>query len=398
MKKVLFVCYGSGHVRMVVPVAQALQKNGMAQVQVLGLTTAAPVVRAAGLPLLQVKDFLRSTDAPALTVGCELITALGQVADVDETVAYLGLCYAELVSEVGEDEARKRYLHDGRHAFLPKRILSRILSTVRPDLVVVTNSPRAERAAVLAARQLGIPAVCMVDLFAVDEVRWIGERGYADRVCVLNERVRTFLLDAGREAYQVTVTGNPAFDALCDCESAAQGAALRAQQGWNGKRVLLWPSQIEPSFHPFDGRTGDPELPRKVLEELVGWVRSQPDAVLCVRPRAGDIPPPLPRDGRVVVTGQDWPLPALLHAVDVVTTLTSTVGLEGFLAGARVVQVRGSVFDEALPLARFGMADTAVALDALVPALERWTVAPRRQRAETVAATPRVVDVLREFL
>ena len=28
MKKVLFVCYGSGHVRMVLPVAQALQDSG----------------------------------------------------------------------------------------------------------------------------------------------------------------------------------------------------------------------------------------------------------------------------------------------------------------------------------------------------------------------------------
>ena len=44
MKKVLFVCYGSGHVRMVLPLAQALQASGRAQVQVLGLTTAAAVV------------------------------------------------------------------------------------------------------------------------------------------------------------------------------------------------------------------------------------------------------------------------------------------------------------------------------------------------------------------
>ena len=66
MKKVLFACYGSGHVRMVIPVARELQDSGRAQVQVLGLTTAAQVVRDAGLPLLQVKDFVRPGDAAAL--------------------------------------------------------------------------------------------------------------------------------------------------------------------------------------------------------------------------------------------------------------------------------------------------------------------------------------------
>ena len=47
MKKVLFVCYGSGHVKMVMPVARMLRERGLADVQVLGLTTAADVVRAA---------------------------------------------------------------------------------------------------------------------------------------------------------------------------------------------------------------------------------------------------------------------------------------------------------------------------------------------------------------
>lgn len=101
MKKVLFVCYGSGHVRMVVPVARELVSRGLAQVQVLGLTTAAPVVREAGLPLLQFKDFVGPGDAPALAAGRELAAAMGDVADPEETAAYLGLSYAELVAEQG---------------------------------------------------------------------------------------------------------------------------------------------------------------------------------------------------------------------------------------------------------------------------------------------------------
>jgi len=398
MKKVLFACYGSGHVRMVLPLARALQASGRARVQVLGLTTAAAVVRDAGLPLLQFKDFVQAGDEAALARGRELTATLADVVDREETAAYLGLSHADLEAEVGAQEAAARYARDGRQAFLPRRTLTRILRQVQPDLVVATNSPRAERAAIEAAGVLGIPAVCVVDLFAIDEVRWIGQPGYARRICVLNEAVRDFLLAAGRRPEEIVVTGNPAFDALHATGLAGQGAALRTRRGWNGKRVLLWPAQVEPVLHPFAGTPGDPTLPDRALQTLVAWTLAQPDAVLCVRPRAGQALPALPCDERIVITGQDWPLPPLLHATDLVVTLTSTVGLEGHLAGARLVQVLGSVFDEAMPLARFGIADAAVPLDALPAALERWSRAGRRTLQGEAGATERVLAVLDQFL
>lgn len=398
MKKVLFVCYGGGHVRMVVPVAKALQEGGLARVQVLGLTTAAPIVRAGGLELLQVKDFLRAEDGPALARGRELVAAMGPVADPEESAAYLGLCYAELAAQIGQEQAGLRYRRDGRQAFLPVALLSRVLEAVAPQLLVATNSPRAERAALLAARARGIPAVCMVDLFALAQAEWIGRPGYGDRVCVLNEQVQRFLVEAGRPADEIRVTGNPAFDALRSPALREQGQALRLAQGWSARHVLLWPSQVEPARHPSADRQGDPQLPARLLHALCDWVLRQDDVVLCVRPRAGEAAPALPSDPRIRVTGQDWPLPPLLAAVDAVVTLTSTVGLEGHLAGARVIQVLGSVVDEAMPLARFGMADAAVPLDQLEPALQRWARAPRAAGRQMPAATPRVLDVLREFL
>ena len=399
MKKVLFVCYGSGHVRMVLPVAALLRERGLAQVQVLGLTTAAAVVSNAGLPLLQCKDFVEPGDEPALARGRELVAGLQAVEDPDESAAYLGLSYADLEAEVGAAEARRRYAQVGRQAFLPLGALTRVLQRTAPDLVVVTNSPRAERAAALAAGRLCIPCVCMVDLFAIDEVRWIGAADYAQRVCVLNEQVRDFLLAAGRRPEQVVVTGNPAFDALLAPATAQRGRDLRRRQGWQGRRVVLWPTQVEPAVHPFDGRPGEPELPARVLARLAAWTLAQPDAVLCVRPRAGEAPPVIPADDRIVVTGQDWALPELLHAADTVVTLTSTVGLEGHLCGASLIQVLGSVFDAAMPLARFGIADAAVPLSGLEAALDRWTREPQRQGgAQAGRATERVLGVLGEFL
>ena len=360
---------------MVIPVAKALAESGLVQPLVLGLTTAAAVVREAGLELFQFKNFLRDGDAAdeaALVHGQRLMRAMpGPIADPEETAAYLGLSYQELVVSVGLEEAERQYQREGRQAFLPVATLRRIVKQLAPSLVVATNSPRAELAAIMAARSLCLPSVCLVDLFCLDEVKWIGEPGYADKVCVLNDSVKHFLLSAGRADHQVVVTGNPAFDDLANPIHVAAGASLRQDRNWGGKHVLLWPTQVEPAFHPFNGTPGDVDLPERALRQVISWVLSRDDCVLCVRPRAGLAPLVLPDDPRIVVTGQDVSLPALLQAVDLVVTLNSTVGLEGHLAGTRLVQILGSVFDNAMPLKRYGIADEAVALDGLAVALER---------------------------
>ena len=100
----------------------------------------------------------------------------------------------------------------------------------------------------MGARQRGIPAVCMVDLFAIDEVEWLRASDYADHVCVLNESVRQFLIDSGRTPAQVSVTGHPAFDALNAPMEREAGLRMRAQHGWRDRRVVLWPTQVEPAF------------------------------------------------------------------------------------------------------------------------------------------------------
>lgn len=389
--RVLFVAYGSGHIKMLIPVAQALQASGCAHPIVLALTTAAPVAHQAGLDVRQFKDFVQPGDEAALVTGHRLVRELAStVADPEDSVAYLGLSYSDLAETVGFEQAEADYHRRGRQAFLPVRTLSRILDVLQPNLVVATNAPRAERAAIIAARARGIPSVCVVDLFAVDEVQWIGAPDYADRVCVLNGVVRDFLIKAGRSPEHVVVTGNPGFDALNETKAIEAGHALRVARGWEGHAVLLWPVQVEPAVHPFDGRPGNVGLPDRVLQQLVQWVVQHETVVLCVRPRAGEVPPALPRHPRIVITGQDIALPVVLHATDIVVTLTSTVGLEGHLVGCHLIQVTGSVFDDTMPLHRYGIADAVVAVEDLPSELDRWVQVPRRSPQKVESATARV--------
>lgn len=399
MKRVLFVGYGSGHIKMLIPVAKALLASGRARPIVLALTTAGPLARAAGLDVVQFKDFVQPGDESALRKGRELVCDLvGPVADLDESAAYLGLSYFDLVADMGAETAEVQYRHLGRQAFLPIQTMIRIVRTIQPDAVVATNAPRAERAAIVAAGYLGIPAVCLVDLFAIDEVKWIGKAGYADRVCVLNGAVRKFLIAAGRGPDEVVVTGNPGFDSLNAPEAVAAGKELREKRGWQDRHVLLWPSQVEPAVHPFDGRTGDPQLPVRALTQLMKWMLARDDAVLCIRPRAGEPPPVVPKHERIVVMGQDFALPALLHASDLVVTLNSTVGLEGYLTGCRLIQITGSVFDDAMPLLRYGVADVETSVHNLPDALDCWVSAPRRPAQNLIPSTQQVLSQITAFL
>lgn len=395
-KKVLFVAYGGAHVQMTIPVARALQESDWAAPVVLGLTTAATAVRAAGLPLLQFRDFLDPGNAQARQWGGQLLDGMGtSTIDPEESVAYLGLSFQNLVACVGEDEALRRYAAQGRHCFLPVGVLELILKRVAPDLVVSTSAPRAEQAAFIAARNCGIPSLCMIDSFIQDEALRLGAPGYSDALCVLNESVRQTLVHAGGLPDRIYCTGNPAFDTLQEPESAAAGSLLCDKMQWAGKYVVLLPTQTFHDYHPTFGHWSGTDMPLRLQNALVRWTRRQGDVVLCIRTRPGDPSPSPGDDPRIVMTaGSEWPLASLLHAVNLVVTVSSTVGLEGHIAGARVVQVLGTPFDAATPWIEFGIADRAVPLDQLEATLDAMRGVPRRAVREMSLATPRVVRIL----
>jgi hypothetical protein len=399
MKKVLFVAYGSGHIKMLLPVAQALKASGRATPILLALTTAAPVARKTGLDVIQFKDFIRPSDQAALAKGHELMLEMKEpIDDPEETTAYLGLSFEDLVRDRGIQSADAEYRLRGRQAFLPTGTLIRILQKLRPDVVVATSAPRAERAAIVASGQLGIPAICLVDLFAINSIQWIGEPGYAQRVCVLNNSVRDFFIAKGRKPDEIVVTGNPGFDALNVEESIQAGQILRKKYFWSDKLVILWPTQVEPAVHPFGKAGGNPLLPENILDKLIVWVVNNPKSILCVRPRAGEVQPNLPAHQRILLTGQDWPLAPLLHATDLVVTLTSTVGLEGYLTGCRVIQITGSIFDDSMPFMRYGIADVSVSELEISATLDCWAGVSRRQPASIEPATLKVLSEIFYFL
>jgi hypothetical protein len=401
----LFVSYGGGHVKALLPVAQRVHELGLAQPVYLALTTAAAMAKQAGIPTLGFQDVMTPADTRARSKGRELVEELQvQAADRDESIAYLGLSYIDLEDRIGAEDAAEQYRRYGRQAFLPLGILERVINKCRPALVIATNSPRAEQAAIQTARTMHVPSVCLVDLLGIWERELLAKPDYADAVCVLNEAVRQTLIDAGRPQQQVHVTGNPAFDTVNDPALVAAGAQYRREAGWDGLHVCLYASSPEPAGIPGVAGTGDPSFPRRVERELIAAVQDNPALALWVRrhpseARADDVA--ALAHPRIRVSPPEMPLHAAIHASDEVIVSVSTVGVEADLAGKSVTQVRGSILDHLSPYLAMGIADRELRLQSLGQSFReggaRTTSASAAIAAVAapVQAAQRVVDVLR---
>jgi hypothetical protein len=399
---VLFVAYGGGHVNMLAPIAQLMTDNKQS-FQFLALTTAQHVLANRGIKYFGYRDLPEVTDAEALRLGTEL--ARRQVANpavpIEETIAYLGANYLELIDRYGEATAREQYAAFGRQAFLPINLLRKVLQRIRPKIVVATSSPRTERAAITAAGQLGIPSVCLVDLFATQEVKWIGERHYADRICVMNNSVREMLVDTGRLPEEIVVTGNPAFDPLLEHNAVVAGAELRLRRGWNdGRKVILWASQVEPERHDVADRTGDPSLPRRVEAELRRMVQADDRYRLVVRYHPSEVinfePGP-----NVEFSPLHESIAHLVYAVDLVVVTASTVGLEASIAGCAVVSVDLSVFTPDTNFSKLGISHGIDSIEKLPGAIELALASHERRCAQTSpseTASEKVLEVINGIL
>jgi hypothetical protein len=377
-----------------------MQAEGVMEPIYLALTTAQSVVRAAGIPTVGFADFVRSEDAWALAKGAELAHELG-VSHVpsEESCAYLGLSYRDSQDRWGVVGAAERYARLGRQGFEPVQTLKRIIATLQPDVVVCTSSPRAEKAAILAAGELGVPSLCLVDLLGVDEVAWVGRPGYGTAVAVLSASVRNRMVSAGRRANEVFVTGNPAFDSLRDPAVRDMGDQLRREMGWQSQTVVLWASQVEPESHPnIPSKLGDPELPRRISVALNRWAHDSAGRLVVYRMHPSELLPSLPGNPAWVVDRGCFALNPLLAAADIVVSMNSTVALQASLMGKPVVQVLGSIADDSLPLAREGFAtacdDPLDIGDAIEKALRAPMPGDRVGGVDLTAATDAVLRLI----
>lgn len=380
---------------MVLPVVEELRRKGVS-VSVLALTTAYRSFQDKGFELLGFKDCLVDSPDPGQAVRWGELLVGGKSAhsaiSYEESVAYHGLSFQDLVAEVGETEAFHQFSSKGRAAFLPIGVLTRLLRRYRPNVVLTTNSPRAERAAIEAAGHLDIKSVCVVDIFGIREIAWVGKKDYASRVCVMNESVRKRYLDAGRQPNELIVTGNPAFDVLINQRPiASKNRKIRASQN---KLSVLWASQIEPDKHPKTGAPADSLLPRKIERLLIEELERNPNLSLVFRPHPSDQFEPEITKSRMRLSKFPETVSECLLNCDVVVTMTSTVAIEANVLGIPSVSIDLSAYTAEMPLAKFGISHGIKKLDHLWPTIYRVADEKTSFLASLEPATAKVGQVV----
>lgn len=358
MKKTAFrffcVAYGGAHIQMLKPVIERLKALGHETV-VLALTAAQTALDKTDIKYIGFADLVIPEDEGALQVGrrlaCDLPTP---PINWLETAAYLGLSYQDLEERLGRAEAASLYSQKGRQCFEPVSVLERALKKFKPDMVIVTSSPRAEKAAALAARHLNIPSVCLVDLFG-RFTTWASDPAYTDKLLVFSNYTREHFIQQGRPDKDIVITGNPAMDRLSDPAWRLKGKQWRKEQGWSDKIIIFWASHAEPSPNQ--------DLPAKIDEMAWQAVKQHEDWRLIVRFHPSEAPRELPDDPRIYISNKAEEITPLIYACDACLIINSTVGLEAALIEKPLVSVDLSVFTPDTPFADMGISQGAKSLD-----------------------------------
>lgn len=342
--KALFVTYGGGHISMVLPVILALERSHPeVDCVLLALTTGHLKARAVR-PTLGYRNFLHLVDAGAAKFWGEELSRHNMSPDVppDETVAYLGINYLDLIATHGEIGAAELYRERGRYGFLPLAFMRRLLEDVAPDVVIATNSPRSEHAALEAARSLAIPCVGLVDLFGLDSDSYVIRSTRPDWTCVISDAVKHRLVAHGFEASRVVATGNPAFDGLFSPENKRLAAEFMERQGWHGLSPILWAGHKEFVGGGLTTMHTGHEFALEAEAALREFVQVRKGSALVVRyhPSEWHTFPRLGSQARVHFSVPSLEsIHPLILAAKAVVIQNSTVGLEAAVAGVPAISL-----------------------------------------------------------
>jgi hypothetical protein len=346
--KVLCVTYGGGHVAMMLPVIKALRAlHPAAEVTLIALTTGRATAAAAGEKSIGFEELRHLADGPFADLwGAQLAQGNTHPAvHADETAAYMGVNFWDLVQQHGMDHAHALYEREGRLGFYPIHFFRRVIEQMNPDVVVATNSPRSEQAALDAAMERSIPTLSMIDLFAMDFDPYLRRSRHADCITAMLPQVRDNLVKAGIDPARVVVTGNPAFDSLFDPAQRAAAAQLRRSLGWEGLKIFLWAGIVERLPSALEGIGAGTGFGESVEAAVRAWCAQRRDVAVIVRyhPNEAHHFRVQGAQERVHVSR---PLLEPLHpqilASHAVLVTGSTVGVEAATAGVPVLSLESS--------------------------------------------------------
>jgi UDP-N-acetylglucosamine 2-epimerase len=370
MKTILCVAYGGGHITQIIPVIRELQKNPNINIKIIALTIAAKKLQKENIPYQSFKDFISKDDHEILTYGKELAKNIhrdNSGIPYEETIAYLGASFFDLVKTHGEEEAYKIYENHGRKTFLPITIMTRIFAQIKPDFVITTNVARAEKAARIVALENNIPVLAMQDLPILitdsknDDNNFF-EPIHANYINVISNHTKLALEEIGYLAKdKFIICGNPAFDRVFNKRTKFND--------FPNKQKVLFAGSIFEGDKILQGEEAYQQI--KIAINAIGkgkiiFLRPHPSEDISLYQQfIKDMSNP------DIILAQDYNLYDLIYNVDLIISYNSTILLESLYMQKKVLQIK--LYDikyEGMPVGDLGYAwqvkDTKE-LDKIIP-------------------------------
>ena len=258
-KKILFVSHGGGHINVILPIYKKCKKNGF-HADLVAVTGAKLVAESQNIKSLGFIDFVEEKDKEKFRKFGEKIIDENhdQNSGIDrkESIYYLGINWSENLERYGEEKTKRHYKKIKRHSFLPINFFEKIIQKNNYNLVITSNAPQSERAALIAANRLNIKSIRIEDLFfddiiQVDLKEKLG-RDFSSSIgkyivsptkifvmCqftkdLYKSKKKILLLDSKES--DVIVTGQPTFDRF----SINSSSFKNKKQNSSKKNYVLW--------------------------------------------------------------------------------------------------------------------------------------------------------------
>jgi len=337
--KFFLASYGGAHVNSLIPIIKVLEERGV-NYEMLALTAASPLMDKLNIKHKKITDYVK-VDDPLIRKYGEILFEGHHNSYIgiteNESIAYLGSNFLEIVETYGEEQAYRIYKKEGINSFFPLKLAMRVLEEESPDILITTESPRMESALLRAASLKGINNFCILVLFPFLFKERLIRNDYVKNICVVNEKIKKLLIEFGRTPETVFVTGNPGFDLLYEEDPIKVRNTLRRKMRLNDhEKLVLWidrPEQINSNF-----------LNTDIKKEISTFCLKRNDYKSCIRfhPNSNSYETEAPFD---FISLSDEPLKDILLAADIVISMTSTAGYEALLLNKKTIIVKGSDYD-----------------------------------------------------
>ena len=369
--KVLVISYGGSHIKILLPVIEELEKVGI-HVDILGLTTAVSFLKEKNRKFYGFKDFIDPIkDQQALMHGRRIVDEHhdGNIGiDYEESVAYLGVSWWELLQDYGETQALALFKQWGRQIFLPKRFISRLFDAWQPHVYLSTNSPRAEWAGLYVARERGIPTIRVSDMLGNQR----GDGPRADVICLSCNEAESLIKTSERyePGSHFVVTGSPQFDWLLPWQDKSREDILNYKRSLGidppTKPLILYVLTASLADGEEDGFRALAQISRERNDVAIA-IRAHPNAGYKHHLRSIERYWP---EKRFIDLSHE-PLGWALVASDMILNKHSTVSVEAILLGKRVITIRSPNEKHLLPISDFGWAIDAYHPEGIKRCLEQ---------------------------